>query len=137
MSFICKTTEAAYPFFLLWLYFFFLNLSQQYSRRMEMFILFHLFACLTNTKFWKILYLNESDTFFKRKWVFWRRHSSPLSCSSLSGLQRKHCCTVLMSFQVKKKIIKCLICCMMWVNKGNLPLDSRLVWTVDKFPIAD
>lgn len=54
--------------------------------------------------------------------------SSPFSCSCLSGLQRKHCHTVLLSFQIKTS----LVCSVMWVDKANLPLDSRLAWTLGK-----
>lgn len=48
------------------------------------------------------------------------------SFSCLSGLQWKRRHTVLVSFQVKTS----LICSLKWVNTENLPLDSRLGWTV-------
>lgn len=60
-----------------------------------MVILFHLFACPTNMSFWKILYVNQNETFLKDKKMssaLTKTHlSSPPSCSCLSGLQRKHC----------------------------------------------
>lgn len=117
--------------------FFFLNPSQWESGRMEIFILSHLFTCPTNMSFWKILYIDESETFLKENKMsssLKTMHlSSPLSSSCLSGLQRKHCHTILVSFQVNRNLVWSII----WGNKENLPLDSRLGWIVGISPITD
>lgn len=123
-----KPKEATYPFLLLRLYFF-PDPSQQD-------IVFHLFTCPTKMSFWKVLYVNESETFLKESRMSSLKKaahlSSLLSCSCLSGLQRK-CWTVLMSFQAKTN----LVCSIIWVSKENIPLGSRLGWVVDKSPITE